>query len=65
MVGCLIVSLALIVFLVILQKKLPDGSKSHFNIPLQRDIEHPVLDDKPVRRQGYVLKGNLPLTLLV
>jgi preprotein translocase subunit SecG len=38
MVGCMIVSLVLIVVLVILQKKLPDGAGSYFHIPLRRDL---------------------------
>ncbi|KAH7390032.1 hypothetical protein BKA64DRAFT_710589 [Cadophora sp. MPI-SDFR-AT-0126] len=51
MVGCLIVSLALIALLIVLQKKLPDGVNSNFHIPVRRDIEGSI-----VERQEDILK---------
>jgi hypothetical protein len=57
MVGCLIVSCALIVLLVILQRKLPDGSNSTFHIPVRRHVESPRLGHEVVRREKNVLKG--------
>jgi preprotein translocase subunit SecG len=46
MVGCMIVSLVLIVVLVILQKKLPDGAGSYFHIPLRRDLGNANLESQ-------------------
>jgi hypothetical protein len=53
MVGCLIVSLALIALLIVLQKKLPSGAASNFHIPVRREVESSVLE-----RQEDVLKGD-------
>ncbi len=52
MVGCLIVSLVLIVVLVILQKKLPDGAGSYFHIPVRRDLGNENLQPRDVAREG-------------
>jgi hypothetical protein len=57
LIGCLIVAIALIILLIILQKKLPDGSKSSFHIPLRRDLEIEPLQHEVVKRQENVLKG--------
>jgi hypothetical protein len=59
MVGCLIVSLALIVLLVILQKKLPHGGGSYFHIPVRRDLETSVVVHEAVQRQNNVVKSTL------
>jgi hypothetical protein len=53
MVGCLIVSLALIALLIVLQKKLPSGAASNFHIPVRREVESSVLE-----RREDVLKGD-------
>ena len=52
MVGCLIVSLVLIVVLIILQKKLPDGAGSYFHIPVRRDLGNVDLGPRHVAREG-------------
>lgn len=57
MIGCLIVSLALIVFLVILQKRLPDGAKSDFHLPVRRDVGEALLDKQVVGQREKVIKG--------
>ncbi|KAH8766581.1 hypothetical protein BGZ57DRAFT_1006861, partial [Hyaloscypha finlandica] len=54
MVGCLIVSLALIALLIVLQKKLPSGAASDFHIPVRRDVETSVLE-----RQEHVRKEKM------
>jgi hypothetical protein len=58
MVGCLIVSLVLIVILVILQKKLPDGAGSYFHIPVRRDLEA-ISARESAQRQEDGLKSTL------
>jgi hypothetical protein len=57
LIGCLIVSLSLIVLLIILEKKLPDGSKSNFHIPVRRDLEATSLEQELEERQDQVLNG--------
>jgi hypothetical protein len=58
MIGCLIVSLVLIVILIILQKKLPDGAGSYFHIPVRRDLEA-ISARESAQRQEDGLRGTL------
>ncbi len=63
MIGCLIVSLLLIVILIILQKELPDGAGSYFHIPVRRDLDA-ISAHGSAQRQQDRLKStcNIPLT---
>ena len=62
MVGCLIVSLALIALLIVLQKKLPSGAASDFHIPVRRDVETSVLErQEHVRKGDFAHLGSIPL----
>jgi len=60
MIGCLIVTLALIALIVVLQKTLPDGTKSHFHPSWRRnvvDIPPPLRDHDLAGRQDDITRG--------
>jgi hypothetical protein len=60
MLGCLIVTLVLIAVIIVLQKTLPDGSKSNFHPSWRRNVDHIPLaprDTSFMEERGHALNG--------